>query len=109
MKKISSRDAQAIAAKVGAGEAFTTYGALSGYPVSGSVYTGIMPTSEIITFRERQQAGKITYVIQSYATPIAWLDIDHGWCFTTTRYSVTTSKHLGTARYATSIAVKVAA
>jgi len=54
-----------------------------------SSYTGELPAWA----REVYMADKPSYVIYSYATPLAWLRSDGSWAYVDHRYSVTTSKH----------------
>lgn len=43
----------------------------------------------------RMRNDKVTYVIYSYNTPIAWKNAKGEWVVPNVRYSVTTSKHQG--------------
>jgi hypothetical protein len=45
-------------------------------------------------------ADRITYVVRSYYTPIAWFTTDRGWIVPADKYSVTTSRHQGIVRRA---------
>lgn len=67
--------------------------ALSG--VEGTTGTGMMSDDET---REYRQSNP-TYTVRSYGTPIAWHG-DAGWHVSTSKYSVTTSKHQNTVRRA---------
>lgn len=53
---------------------------------------GRLPSDWARTFVTRSRAGVITYVVRSYATPIAWFDTEAGWVVPDEGYSVTTSK-----------------
>lgn len=53
----------------------------------GATVTGQLPRE----FAEEAHAA--TYVIYSYATPIAWQDRSGRWVVPMVRYSVTTSRH----------------
>lgn len=56
--------------------------------------TGFMPHAWADLYRVRNTARKVSTVIYSYNTPIAWLDADYGWVIPAVTYSVTTSaKH----------------
>jgi hypothetical protein len=46
------------------------------------------------------QAEAPTYVVMSYATPIAWWNPASGWTVPDVRYSVTTGRHQGYVRTA---------
>jgi hypothetical protein len=46
--------------------------------------------------------GDVTHTVLSYATPIAWRLADGSWVIPEAKYSVTTSKHQGIVRVATS-------
>ena len=46
------------------------------------------------------QAEPPTYLVMSYATPIAWFSDAHGWTVPDERYSVTTGRHQGYVRTA---------
>lgn len=53
---------------------------------------GHMPKVHAELMRSRR--SHVTQVIYSYATPIAWLDDEHGWIIPNVSYSITTSsKH----------------
>ena len=77
-------------------EAFTM-GSMTGTPGSVS-HPGRLPHDWRLTFQARNHL--ITYVILSYATPIAWHDSEVGWVVPAEVYSVTTSRHQGTVRAA---------
>lgn len=61
-------------------------------------YPGRLPADWRNTFEARSHL--IRFVITSYATPIAWLDIEVGWVVPAVVYSVTTSRHQSTIRSA---------
>lgn len=88
---------QALAdALAGSPEPFTM-GSMSG--TYGTVsYTGSLPADWRNTFEARNHL--ITFTILSYATPVAWLDIEVGWVVPAVVYSVTTSRHQSTIRTA---------
>ena len=82
----------------GTPEAFTTAsGSMTGTPGSVS-HPGRLPHDWRLTFQTRNHL--ITYVILSYATPIAWLDSEAGWIVPAESYSPTTGKHQSTVRAA---------
>lgn len=57
-------------------------------------YTGSLPKSWQHALREAFGAGRISQVIYSYSTPIAWFDQKYGWIIPAVTYSTTTSiKH----------------
>ncbi|QIG58549.1 hypothetical protein SEA_HUBBS_118 [Microbacterium phage Hubbs] len=65
----------------------------SGAPV------GRMPESWARIFRERYGLGKVSQVLISFQTAIAWKDADYGWVMPNVTYSIiTTTKHQGPAR-----------
>lgn len=103
MSNISTRDAQGIAKAIANGEAFTTHGALKGGPTDPA-----MPLTSWDMGRLPREwyvgAMFATYVVWSYGTPIAWIDADGAWQCPGVKYSVTTSKHQSTTRYAFHIA-----
>jgi hypothetical protein len=49
-------------------------------------------------FADDIRSGRVTFVVRSYATPIAWHVDGEGWIVPSTRYSRTTSAHQGQAR-----------
>lgn len=92
-KKLNSRSrevAEAIAARM----PFETYGALRGESVNGlSVWdAGRLSGPDLDAFRSDPQA--ITYVVYSYATPIAWYS-HNAWHRVAQKFSMTTSHHQG--------------
>lgn len=75
-----------------------TASALSGANVSGVWESGRLSGEDYARFREDQR--DITYVVRSYATPIAWIKRDGTVHIVSQRFSVTTSKHKGYVRRA---------
>lgn len=72
----------------------TANGNFSTHPAVYGAYAGNMPKAWARLYAERVSARKVSQVIFSYRTPIAWLDADYGWIIPTVTYSVTTSgKH----------------
>lgn len=72
------------------------------YPVDGfsarfgysAPHIGWMPESWENIYRERFGAGKVSQVLVSFQTTIAWLDADYGWIMPDVTYStITSSKH----------------
>ncbi len=61
---------------------------------------GYMPQEQIDEFQAARKDGKITYVVMSYNTPIAWVLDDGTKVIPAVKYSVTTSNHQGMCRYA---------
>lgn len=65
---------------------------------------GRLPSEYVEMIRAALDAGRVRYVVYSYATPIAWVEAgvtgEPVWIVPDTRYSVTTSKHQGMARLA---------
>ena len=72
-------------------EPFRTYGNLRGE--RDTFHEGRMPEPFRSVYHERREF--IDYTVLSYATPIAWHDIEHGWVMPDVGYSVTTSKAQG--------------
>jgi hypothetical protein len=72
---------------------FNTYGALRGERTQYVSSYGRLPAEHAAALRECEQAGRLAYVVYSYATPIAWNDTEHGWTMPSASYSVTTSHH----------------
>lgn len=83
-------------------ERFTTGGAVKGEP--RSTYppeSGRLEGKALEVFREGIRTDAIAYVVYSYNTPIAWLDLSAGvWYMPEAKYSPTTSKHQGQVAYA---------
>lgn len=80
---------------------FRTHGALTGRPGADVDSIGrLEPRDPVaVAILERRAA----YVVLSYSTPIAVLTTDDGWLFTSRRFSTTTSRHQGVARYGASV------
>lgn len=77
-------------------EPFTTGGALRGdtYPNGTSTWeSGRLSGEDLDTFK--QDASTITYIVFSYATPIAWVTRSGKVHHVAQRFSPTTSKHQG--------------
>ena len=97
--RLSTRDAESIAKALAAGDAFATYGSLAGRPHDGGpIHAGRLPGDWARTLQARSHV--ITFVISSYATPIAWHDLEAGWILPDESYSVTTSRHQSRIRHA---------
>ena len=93
--RTTTRNASTIAYAIRQGEDFTTSGALRGEAFPIFIGTGRMPDSDAAQLR----AARIDYVVYSYGTPIAYR-ANGEWVTPDAKYSVTTSKHQGTIRYA---------
>lgn len=85
---------------------FRTYGALAGRPGQEVHCLGRLDPQDpvAVAILERRAA----YVILSYSTPIAVLTTDDEWIFCGPRFSATTARHLGIARYGASLSEVVA-
>lgn len=71
--------------------AFSTNFYRVGFTRYGAPYVGYLPKVWARHLNARFADGKIRQVIYSYATPIAWLDEEHGWIVPRVTYSATTS------------------
>jgi len=60
--------------------------------------SGRMPREDAELFRTHARAGRLAYVVSSYATPIGYVLTDGTRIIPDARYSVTTSKHQGYVR-----------
>lgn len=90
-KKLTTRGpgaAEAIADRI----PFHTHGAL--WAADRDHGPGHMPNPWRTQYDEAWKAGKLDYVVYSYATPIAWHTED-GWVIPDIKYSATTSHHQG--------------
>lgn len=84
---------------------FRTSGALSGRILTPGTYSGLTLTPWEMGRLPRDHhdsASRATYVVMSYATPIAWLT-DDAWVIPDARYSATTSRHQSAARHGASL------
>ena len=95
--RTTTRNAHAIARALQAGDPFTTSGALSGEPYP------LMVGGGRLSYNWASRIDRPLYVIRSYATAIAWQNNDGTWIMPDDKYSVTTSKHQSTVRYALSM------
>lgn len=102
--RTTTRNAAAIARAIRQGEDFATSGALKGIANPWWVNSGYMRDSDSAAMYAARDNAGIDYVIYSYATPIAYRTADGQWTIPDAKYSVTTSKHQSTIRYAVSIA-----
>jgi hypothetical protein len=78
---------------------FSTSGALAGHNGAdwhGPWHTGRLSESEPLWLAIRE--GRASYVVTSYATPIAAI-VDGAWLIAGQRFSVTTSRHQSAARH----------
>jgi hypothetical protein len=64
-------------------------------PNSQPYGTGVLPHAFAHEFNRAADAGIISYVVYSYATPIAWVLKNGEVIVPAVRYSVTTSRHQG--------------
>ena len=66
-----------------------------------STHEGAMDSGDTYDqWRADCKADRVTYVVRSYYTPIAWFTVDRGWIVPADKYSVTTSRHQGIVRRA---------
>lgn len=98
--RTTTRNAATIAHAIRQGEDFTTSGALEGIANPRWVNSGRMRDSDSAPLYSARDNIGIDYVIYSYATPIAYRTTDGNWTIPDAKYSVTTSKHQSTIRYA---------
>lgn len=103
MIRTTTRNATMIARAIKGMEDFTTSGALEGIANPRWVNSGRMSDSDSTTLCAARDNIGIDYVIYSYATPIAYRTHDGEWTIPGAKYSVTTSKHQSTIRYAVSL------
>ena len=84
---------------IAARQPFTTYGALRGGPPVGSLTErgamGRLPTEHADALLADHRRGRVTYIVWSYGTPIAWHVTRRGWVVPDVSYSLTTSRHQG--------------
>ena len=97
--RTTTRNARTIARAIWRGEDFTTSGALCGEAFPLFIGTGRMPDSDAAQLRTTDSLMGIDYVVYSYGTPIAYR-ANEEWIAPDAKYSVTTSKHQSTIRYA---------
>jgi hypothetical protein len=99
--RISGRCWQTVGRMLAERARWSTHGSLRGEPVTdGSIDHGRLPADWSRTLTARRHL--VDYVIRSYATPIAWHDLEAGWIIPAEHYSVTTSKHQSLIRSAVS-------
>lgn len=91
-KKISSRSRE-VAERIRDREPFETYGALSGTRQQGYAQSGRLSGPDLDAFNRDQ--GSFSYVVWSYATPIAWVTDDSRIHKVAQKFSRTTSAHQG--------------
>ncbi|MFM9442570.1 hypothetical protein [Streptomyces acidiscabies] len=84
----------AVRRALAARQPFTTYGALSATD-RRSYCVGRLPEWWADRYRSAADAGRITYQVYSYSTPIAWVLDDDTAVMPQVRYSATTSRHQG--------------
>ena len=96
----TTRNATMIARAIKGMEDFKTSGALKGVASPWWVDSGYMRDSDSAAMYSARDNIGIDYVIYSYATPIAYRTNNGEWTIPDAKYSVTTSKHQSTIRYA---------
>ena len=92
MTKLNSNSRE-VAERIRDREAFETHGALKATRQHGYAQSGRLSGPDLEAFN--RDNGSITYVVWSYATPIAWVTDDSRIHKVAQRFSVTTSKHQG--------------
>ena len=99
--KTSTRNAADLISKR---QPFTTSGSLHGEAPVGSLtgwgVTGRLPTEHADALLADHRKGRVTYIVWSYGTPIAWHAVDTGWTVPDVRYTATTGRHQGEVRRA---------
>lgn len=95
MKRVNSRQAMALIAdrEEFANHTKSLRGQKTRHPSTGRL------SDEM---KRRLHDEEPTYVVFSYATPIGWWSLKHGWTISTDKHSVTTSKHQHVLRSAVS-------
>ena len=100
MAKISTRGTAVRDAIVNRRD-FDTHGSFWGRDADGTGYLGFLGGGVLNDeYRGRFRVERPTFVVFSYATPIAWWSDFHGWTVPPVKYSVTTSRHQSQVRYA---------
>lgn len=98
MSTIPTRDAyRAVAER----RPFSTHGALSARHGEDVDSIGRLDQADPVAVAILD--GRAAYVVLSYSTPIAVLTTEDRWLFTSCRFSTTTSRHQGVARYGASL------
>lgn len=92
MKRISSKSRECAEA-IGNREEFITHGALKATRHMGYADSGRLTGSDLDAFKRDQ--GSLSYVVWSYATPIAWVTDDSRVHIVGQKFSRTTSQHQG--------------
>ena len=99
--KTSTRNAACLISKR---QPFTTRGSLHGEAPVGSLAgwgaMGWLPTEHADALLADHRKGRVTYIVWSYGTPIAWHATRRGWVIPDVSYSRTTSRHQGEVRRA---------
>lgn len=93
MSKLATQS-WAVRRALAARQPFTTHGALSATDRQ-SYRVGRLPQWWADRYRSDADAGRITYQVYSYSTPIAWVLDDGTVTMPQVRYSITTSRHQG--------------
>ena len=101
--RTTTRNAAMIARAIKNGEDFTTSGALKGIANPWWVNSGYMRDGDSAAMYSARDNIGIDYIIYSYGTPIAYRTNNGEWAIPDAKYSVTTSKHQATIRYAVTL------
>jgi hypothetical protein len=73
---------------------FTSSGALTAVTADGTGELGFLGGGQLADqYRHLYRRERPTYVVYSYATPIAWWSERDDWTIPDVKYTVTTSKH----------------
>ncbi|HLS01869.1 MAG TPA: hypothetical protein VK054_07825 [Beutenbergiaceae bacterium] len=76
---------------------FRSHGAMSAHAFALS-RTGRLPKEWVEVYRSDRENPGISYVVYSYATPIAWVRADGETVIPDVGYSLTTTRHQGMCR-----------
>ena len=104
--RTTTRDAAAIARAFQNCKNFTTSGALKGVANPPWINPGRMRLDDGAAMYRACDGIGIDYIVYSYNTAIAYRTKNSEWVVPDAKYSVTTSKHQATIRYAISITRK---
>ncbi len=100
MVKINTRGT-AVRDAIAARRVFDTHGSFYGRPADGDGYLGFLGGGVLPDeWRGRFRVEKPSFVVFSYATPVAWWSEFHGWTVPPVKYSATTSRHQSQVRMA---------
>lgn len=90
--KIKIRDAAAYITRQAGFDAGSLRGMTRGGMISAEAI-GHLPETWADRLVSTYAAGRLAYVVFSYVTPIAWVDIEGGITIPPVRYSLTTTQH----------------